>query len=115
LERNFFRTLTLDRPEYSGKKRNQRERGKGKRRETASRRPPLTGAPRKSTAPKDAAARPLDGGALTRKGNARTGEGGSDGATTLCPTVCSGSRHVFLLFLRRRSRLWKKGRRGEMS
>jgi hypothetical protein len=70
-------------------------RGKGKGRETASRRPPLTGAPGKKTAPKGAAARPLDGGALTRKGNARTGEGNGDGAIILRSMARSGGRHLF--------------------
>jgi hypothetical protein len=64
---------------------------------------------------KGAAARPLDGGALTRKGNARTGEGAGDGATTRCSTVCSGGRRGFPLFLHGHSRLWQKGDEGRMS
>jgi hypothetical protein len=67
------------------------------------------------TALKGAAARPLDGGMLTRKGNARTGKGAGDSATTCCSTVCSGGCRGFPLFLHGRSRLWQKGDEGRMS
>jgi hypothetical protein len=61
------------------------------------------------TAPKGAAARPLDGGALTRKGNALIGEGDGDGAIILRSTACSSGRHPFSPSS---SRLWQKGDEG---
>jgi hypothetical protein len=61
-----------------------------------------------------AAARPLDGGALTRKGNTRTGEGNGDDAIFLHLTVRSGGHRRPLTFLGR-SRQWKeKGDEGRV-